>query len=107
VSCPFSQGDYYDPDADDSGGDDSYPGAGSDHQPGDYTAPGAGIGRPQTVGIKVTVLSPFETVTKQPPAVTSYNPYPFTWTNRYKTNTIICEAQLLPGQHPGFHGAAR
>lgn len=35
-------------------GSDSYPGAGSDHQPDGYTAPGAGIGNPRTTTATAT-----------------------------------------------------
>jgi hypothetical protein len=77
--------------------DDSYPGAGQDHQPPNYTAPGAGVGKPKTVTVTVT---PTETVTvtqdiTSTVVVTPTNPYPYTWSNPYETNTIICESSTI------------
>lgn len=82
----------------DDGYDDSYPGAGQDNAPDDYTAPGAGVGTPKTITSTFTGFSrdgthpPSTTPTTDPPHPTSVNPWPFTYHPADDDYTVLCKS---------------
>lgn len=94
--------DFTDDDGSDSSGD-SYPGAGKDNRPVNYTPPGAGVGQPNTVTVTVRPTE-IVTVTQDSTTVivvTPTNPYPYTWTNQYATYSLACESSTI-ANYGGF-----
>lgn len=91
---------------DDGGYDESYPGAGKDHQPDGYTDPGTGGGGGNPTGggggggkptVVTVTVTPTDWVTVTVQSTTTVNPYPFTQTWAWDDATTICASSSKLG----------